>query len=185
MKTVDELICLPEGKFKVPITFFDKSDDKLLKEIYSQWRSLSQKLKKIGGGAINLPEGLSEPAFCRAMNMVRFTESITSANTSFDAYDLKNNRRVQIKACSVLPDLTSFGPKSQWDDLYFVDFYNEGNWDGTIKIYLIPNEFIFSHKVNSNETFRQQQSQGRRPRFSIYSEIIQQHKIKPIMTYKI
>ena len=83
---------------------------------------------------------------------------------------------------SVLPDLTSFGPKSVWDDLYFVDFYRKGKWDGLFDIYHIENQLIYNHKVNSNETFKDQQLQKRRPRFSIFKELIIKNNIKPTKT---
>lgn len=36
--------------------------------------------------------------------------------------EYKKNNRIQVKACSVLPDLTSFGPRSEWDRIFFADF---------------------------------------------------------------
>ena len=131
---------------------------------------------------VNLPEGLSESSFCLEMECFRITKSISGVNTSFDAYDPKLSSRVQVKACSVLPDLTSFGPKSVWDSLYFVDFYKQGNWDGKFDIYLIENHYIYNHRVNKNQTFKEQQNEKRRPRFSIFTEIIQKNNLKPIKT---
>ena len=178
-------ILLPEGTFSTTVSFFLPADDVALRKIYKDWRNLCDQLKLLDARAINLPEGLSEGAFCRAMGTARITKSIYKANTSFDAYDLKTQKRIQIKACSVLRDLTSFGPKSVWDELYFVDFYRQGKWDGTIDIYLIPNKLIYNQNVNASSTMQQQQLQSRRPRFSIYSEIIVPNKLKPVMTYKI
>ncbi len=175
-------IKLPEGEFETTVSIFTKSDRKFLYKIYRLWRLLSSLLQKINSRAINLPEGLSEGAFCLEMGVARITENIPGANTSFDCFDLKTNERIQVKACSVLPDLTSFGPKSVWDKIYFVDFYREGKWDGTFDIYLIDNEDIYNHKVNKNQTLREQQKQGRRPRFSIYSDIIKAKGLKPIKT---
>jgi len=119
------------------------------------------------------------------MNAVRVPENIQGAKSSFDCYQTENNRRIQIKACSVLPDLTSFGPKSVWDDLYFLDFLRGGQWDGSFDIYLIDNELIYNHPVNSDETLWDQQQQGRRPRFSIYRDIIEPNHIMPIKTGRI
>src|SRR5690606_37452399 len=123
-----------------------------------------------------------EGLFCLDMDAVRINTNIPGANTSFDCYRISDNKRIQVKACSVLPDLTSFGPKSVWDELYFLDFYREGKWDGTYDIYLIDNELIYNHKVNENQTLREQQEQGRRPRFSIYKSIILKNKLKPLKT---
>jgi len=119
------------------------------------------------------------------MQVVRITKSISGANTSYDCYNLKTNKRIQVKACSVLPDLTSFGPRSVWDEIYFCDFYKSGKWNGEFDIYLIDNALIYDHKVNSNQTMREQQQEGRRPRFSIFKEIITKGNLKPIKTGKL
>jgi hypothetical protein len=185
MKKIKRGISLPEGRFETELLEFEKKDKETLAEIYKDWLSLSDDLQKIGARRINLPEGLSESATCLALGIHRFTKSIAKANTSFDAFDINKNERIQIKACSVLPDLTSFGPKSVWDKLYFVDFYRNGKWDGTFDIYHIENKLIYNHKVNKKQTLQDQQKEGRRPRFSIYKEIIQEKNIKPIKTGKL
>lgn len=183
MNIVNKKLELPEGTFDVEVLEFTDADKIKLKKLYKNWRSLCDGLNKLGGRRVNLPEGISETAFCIEMkDVVRVDTSINGANSSFDCYNLKTKKRIQIKACSVLPDLTSFGPKSVWDEIYFLDFYREGNWDGTFDIYLIKTKDIYDHKVNEKQTLRDQQLQGRRPRFSIYKEIIQSKKIKPIKT---
>ena len=175
-------ITLPEGRFNVDVDLFDSDDKKHLSKIYTDWIELSLNLKKIGGRSINLPEGLSESAFCLEMEMCRVNSSIIGANSSFDAFDIKQNKRIQIKSCSVLPDLTSFGQKSVWDDLYFCDFYRYGKWNGTFDIYHIKNEYIYNYHVNRKQTVKDQQKQNRRPRFSIFDGIIKPKNIKPIKT---
>ena len=180
-------IKLPEGKFNVLADHIEESDLKTLKDIYNTWRDLSLKLNTLKSRSVNLPEGLSEVAFCYFMNCVRLNNPKIGrgVNTSFDAYSLKTNSRIQIKSCSVLPDLTSFGPNSQWDEIYFQDFYRNGQWDGSVDVYLIPNDLIYYQKVNSNQTLKEMQLQGKRPRFSIKASIIDLHKISPVLTYKL
>jgi hypothetical protein len=185
MKKEKIQIELPEGTFDTNVLIFEDSDRENLKNIYKNWRNLCDELVEMDARKVNLPEGLSESATCLEMGFFRFTESISTANTSFDAYDPKTKKRIQIKACSILPDLTSFGPNSKWDEIYFIDFFRKGDWDGTFDIYLIPNELIYSHKVNKNQTLKEQQEQGRRPRFSIYKEIILANNISPVKTGKI
>lgn len=185
MKIKETEITLPEGRFLSEVIHFESKDDNKLSQLYKDWRSLCSALQSFQGRGVNLPEALSESAFCRAMNTVRLVKSILGANTSFDVYDLERKKRIQVKACSVLPDLTSFGPKSVWDEIYFCDFYRNGRWDGKFDIYLIPNDLIYNHKVNANQTMKQQQKQGRRPRFSIYKEIIQENSIEPVKTYQL
>lgn len=175
---------LPEGKFKTIVLVFDNSDKTELKRIYKHWRALCNALTKLKSRKVNLPEGLSETAFCINMNCVRIINKIKGANSSFDAYNQKTNKRIQIKACSIKEDLTSFGPRSVWDELYFLDFYKNGNWDGKFDIYLIPNKLIYNRKVNKNQTLKEQQDEKRRPRMTL-TKIIKENKIKPIKTSQI
>jgi hypothetical protein len=185
MRIEEKNIVLPEGRFTCSVQVYEPTDDAFIKGLYAEWIGLSLKLRNFGGRGINLPEVLSEAVFCRAMNTVRIKANIPGANTSFDVYDLTRSKRIQVKACSVLPDLTSFGPESVWDEIYFMDFFRQGAWDGSIDIYSIPNDLIYNYQVNVNQTLRDQQRQGRRPRFSIFSGIIENEQISPIKTYRI
>lgn len=173
----NKALLLPEGSFNTNVYVFNESDREELFKIYTNWRELSINAQTLGGRGTNLPEILSEGAFCLEMNSVRVDTSINGANSSFDAYNLLTHKRIQVKAASVTPDLTSFGPKSIWDELYFVDF---SRLDGTFDIYLIPSEDIYNMYVNKNETMYEQQQKGKRPRFSIYTKIIKAKGLKPI-----
>lgn len=174
---------LPEGNFQAEVQVFSDAEKLLLQEIYKDWRNLSNKLKMIYSRAGNIPDGLSEGVFCLATGSVRLLAGIPGANSSFDCYEPRKMRRIQVKAASVIPDLTSFGPRSVWDALFFLNFYREGNWDGSVDIYYIPNEYIYENHVNRNQSFSEQQAQGRRPRFSIYRDVIQSRGLLPEMTY--
>lgn len=174
-------INLPEGQFNVTLQFFDETDKASLKEIYTKWIELSNLLQNYGGRRINLPELLSESVFCINFNAGRMNGGIPKANSSFDCFDVVRSKRIQVKACSVSYDLTSFGPDSVWDEIYFIHFFPNGVYDGCYNIYLINNDLIYNHKVNANQTMRQQQELNRRPRFSILREIIIPLNIQPIL----
>lgn len=176
MQQVMTTLSLPEGDFKSKVMTFEASDREKLRVIYTNWRNLCNLLVEMGARKINLPEGLSEPAFCISKGMARITQSISGANTSFDCYDPKGgrgNNRIQVKACSVIPDLTSFGPNSVWDRIFFADFYREGKWDGSFDVYEISTEDVYNFKVNATQTMADQKMEGRRPRFSIYANLIE------------
>ena len=175
-------ISLPEGKFKVNVLEFNKPDKKILFDLYKNWRNTTELSKLLYGRCINIPESLSEGAFCLITQSFRMIENIPKANSSFDCYNIHNNKRIQVKACATKSDLTSFGPKSIWDELYFLDFYNDGEFNGKFDIYLIDDKFIYDHKVNINETFKDQQNQKRRPRIRIKEEIIISKNLKPIIS---
>jgi len=182
MKTIKTTITLPEGTFDTELDTFDKSDKSFLRDVYSKWVELSDILQSIRGRRINLPESLSESVFCMEFNAGRLNESISGANTSFDCYQIQEQRRIQVKACSVSEDLTSFGPNSVWDDLYFIHFFPNKKYDGCYSIYLIDSDLIYNHKVNARQTMKDQQRENRRPRFSLMREIIIPKKLKPTVT---
>ncbi|MFA6308646.1 MAG: Bsp6I family type II restriction endonuclease [Clostridia bacterium] len=179
MKNQVSMLELPEGNCYTTVSMFTDEDANGLKTIYESWRILCGTLAAMNARAVNLPEGLSEIAFSLAKNVWRCTDCIPGANSSFDCYDPKGgrrNNRIQVKACSVLPDLTSFGPNSQWDRIYFLDFYREGKWDGTFDCYEVRTDDINNFKVNATQTLLDQKKQGRRPRFSIYTGLIMERK---------
>jgi hypothetical protein len=159
---------------------FNKQDRKKWKKLFDTWKKLKLGLRNYKSREPNFPEGLSEVAFCLYSGSKRFISLKGNVNSSFDTYNTKTGKAEQIKASSVENDLTSFGPDSKWDDLYFLDFYNEGKIDGTFNVYKIPTKIIYSMKVNKNQTFKQQQAEKRRPRFSITKSFIETNKIKPI-----
>jgi hypothetical protein len=186
MITTTEVLDLPEGKFSAQVDKYEAKDRVAFEEIYKSWRILSNQLDALGARKVNLPDGLSECGFCYFFNFWRTNYGIPGAtHSSFDAYDPINHKRIQIKGGSVEQDLTSFGPDSVWDVLYFVDFYKEGKWDYTFDVYIIDNDDIYNQKVNRTQTFIEQQAQGRRPRFSIKKEIISVKNLKPKYTCNI
>lgn len=159
---------------------FTKADGKKWKSTFDLWRGLKMGMRDYKSREPNFPEGLSEVAFCLWSGSSRFISAYGLSNTSFDTFNTKTGKAEQIKACSVENDLTSFGPKSKWDDLYFLDFYNGGKVDGRFDIYHIPNKLIYENKVNKNQTLQDQQGEKRRPRFSIKKDIITKNRIKPV-----
>lgn len=164
---------------RVEVTFLDKKDAKEFKRLFDLWKKLNDGLVKYGR-KVNIPEVISEGMFCVFSKSVRYQKKIKGeGKVSFDTINLKKNRTEQVKACSVESDLTSFGPKSEWDDLYFMDFYRDGKLDGSFDVYLIPDELVYSNLVNKNQTMKEQQAEKRRPRMSI-KDIIVENKIKPL-----
>lgn len=153
--------------------------------IYNSWKDLNFCLRGIGSRGVNIPEGLTEGLFCYLTGAYRTNNlNITGCNTSFDCYlpSITPNQlgtRYQIKACSVIPDLTSFGPHSIWDKLIFIDFSDP---DGNFSMYEIPSNIIYNYVVNTrrNQTFVMQQQQGRRPRLSLYRIVID-NNIQPFI----
>lgn len=181
MKIEWENIGVNGKKIDALITKSEKGDEHLIKELYELWSDLNSRIKKISTRGINLPEAISENAFCLFFPCVRVVK-LKKGKCSFDCIDLNTGKRIQIKASSVGSDLTSFGPRSEWDELFFLDF---SKGDGSFSAYKIEPDWIYKQNVNKKQTFKQQQDEGRRPRFSIVDNIIKPKKLKPIKVCKL
>ena len=164
-------------KIKAKVTIYQFGDRRKIRFLYKLWKSLNDKIKKISTRGINLPEAISENAFCLFFPSCVRVVKLAKGKCSFDCIDTITGTRIQIKASSIESDLTSFGPRSEWDELYFLDF---SKGDGSFKVYKIEQEWIYNHRVSKTQTFAQQQKQARRPRFSITEKIIKPRKLKPI-----
>jgi hypothetical protein len=181
MYTKEKVINIEGKQVKANLQFFDRSDLSNLKDLYWSWVNLSNSSQNLGGRRINLPEIISEAIYCINFNSARLNSSVSGINTSFDCFNLDKQKRIQVKACSVKEDLTSFGPRSVWDEIYFIHFFPNNKYDGSYSIYKIENELIYNHNVSKTESFKDQQKKGIRPRFSIIKKIIKPKAMKPIL----
>ena len=178
MKLEGHKILFGGKQLEIEVAYLDKKDGKIFKKLFDIWRKLNIGLEKYER-RVNIPEVISEGMFCVFSKSVRYQKKLRGEGTvSFDTINIKNKRREQIKASSIEEDLTSFGPRTEWDDLYFLDFFNGGKLDGTFNVYLIPNKLIYSNSVNKGQTMKDQQGEKRRPRFSIKKDIIDKYNIK-------
>ena len=155
---------------------FDEKDFITLKEIFAEWVKINKKVTSLGGRGLNVPDVFSEALYCIFFNAVRTNNTAHS----YDCVNLDNGAGVQVKSASIANDCTSFGPRSTWDELYFMDFATNGKIDGVIDVYCLDfalDDIILNAK--KNETFKMQQEQGRRPRLSL-KKLIKERNIKPI-----
>jgi len=180
MKLGNFTVKTKNGAMEIEVAYFDSHDAKVFKRLFDVWVKLNNGLGKYGRKT-NIPEVLSEGMFCIFSKSAKCQRKLKGkGSVSFDTINLKTGEREQIKASSIKSDLSSFGPKSEWDRLYFMSFYNNGNPDGTFDVYKIPNKLIYENKVNKGQTMKRQQKEKRRPRFSIMDDIIKAYKIKPM-----
>lgn len=155
---------------------FDKNDFSTLKEIFAEWLEINKKVTSLGGRGLNVPDVFSEALYCIFFNAVRTNNTAHS----YDCVNIENGAGVQVKSASIANDCTSFGPRSTWNELYFMDFAVNGKIDGIIDVYRLDfalDDVILNTK--KNETFKMQQEQGRRPRLSL-KKLIKEKGIKPI-----
>ena len=182
LKIKNEKILIDGKYYEAELQYFEKSDQKMIKDLYFYWKKLKSGMGEIKSRHPNLPEGISEGAFAIFFNSPRVL-NVTGTSGSFDNYDKETHERIQVKATTIETDLTSFGPKSVWDVLYFLDFYRDGKFDGKFDVYKIPGKInIKNIQVSKTKTFREIQNTGKRPRFSIKGKIIRPEKIKPVKT---
>ena len=185
MKIINHKLKSNNKDILLELMTFEKNDLKIFKSTFNKYKSLNKVLKgKLKATRImNFPDALSESVFCLAMNCGKLlsAKNVSGYSTSFDAYDTTREKRIQIK-CSASSGPTSFGPRSEYDELYFVDFKSNGLIDGTYKIYKIENDDIDSVKVNKNQSLVDQQKQNKRPRFEIRSQLVVKKKLEPIFS---
>jgi hypothetical protein len=188
MKIINKAIDYDKRKIILELMTFDRSDRIIFKKTFQIWQKLNNIItKKLKGTRkLNLPDALSESLVCQELGFGKLlsVKSGTNYSSSYDAYDLKNNKRIQVK-CSTSTGPSSFGPKSVWDDIYFLDMWNNGNINGNYKIYKIKNDDIYNAKVNKGQKLTDQQDQSRRPRFDLRSSIIIPKKYKPVAEGKL
>lgn len=157
---------------------FNMQDYEKLKRIFHKWTDINSDLKELGGRNLNVPDVFSEALYCIFFDAVR----TNGTAHSYDAVDKRTGEGVQIKSASIANDCTSFGPTSTWDRLIYVDFAPNGYVDGNVWFYEIEPDEVYDIVLNESkgETFRDQQLQGRRPRFSMKGKIINAKGLKPI-----
>lgn len=159
------------GKERALLSYYHWSDETKylqdLKRIYSGWKELSRLTSDLGGRKINVPAVLSEGLYAFLFQAVR-KKSWGGKHGSFDCFHRDTKLRIQVKACSVTPDCTSFGPTSTWDNLVFMNFTND---NGDFTVHHIP-QLIEDISVNKTQTMKDQAKEKRRPRFSLHKEFV-------------
>ena len=178
LKTISANVYGEQSIFEV--IQYDYTDIPDIQIAFESWLKLKQQSNILHGRSPNIPECITETCLCLVTNSVRFKKAKKLKSASFDCFNILNENTIQSKASSVFDDLTSFGPKTRWDTLYFLDFYNDGNTDGTFNVYEIPNDLIYNSLVKEGRTLKESQDLGYRPRIHIKSQIIVPNGIEPI-----
>lgn len=177
------------------VNFYTEEDIDWVRRCFEAWNAFKEVLNEKATDedgidhnerSVNIHEAISETIYCILTHCGRYTKSETIKEKikkrSFDAYDVVEEKTVQIKASQMDYDCTSFGPKSIYDKLIFMDFYNGGNIDGTVDVYDIPLEYVNNITVSKKDeiSFEARKGEGKRPRFSIKKMIIEEKGLEPI-----
>ena len=153
--------------------FYDHEDMKKVLKLYKEWLIINKTSKELKGRKINTPEALSEIAVSMHYGYGRTNNAMTKGEIDGKSMDAvtRDGKKIQIKASSVEGGtLTSFSPKTNYDELVVADFYADGEWDGKVRLLRI-NPFSPEIMVNSRSTFADFQKAGKRPRFNLMAKI--------------
>ena len=170
---------------RLHLQHIEEEDRSTLRSIFEDWKKLSMKIKNFGlKRGVNIHEAISESALSLELGFPRLTKITGPKGTkAFDNFDLKKNERIQLKASSNTDTPSSFGPTSESDICYFMDFDRGGLLDGRFDLYRIPNKKIESVQMSIDKKFKQLRKQGKRPR-PIVMDVIKKYDIRS-KTFKI
>lgn len=142
---------------------------------YWSWKELNNYVKNSHSRGINFPETISETVACYALGFK------LNRSTGGDAVNPRTGEIIEFKATSNWDrDTSSFSPNEiTFDYLYFIRL--DQREDEAYVYDLNLNKFDLENiPVNRTQTFKDQQLQGRRPRFSIINQIIKPLGIEPV-----
>lgn len=167
---------------KVDLVTIDPARINDVCDAYFKWKDLNNRIKNYCSRGLNFPETISEPMACYALSQIG-EETKWNKGSSGDA--VRAGKKIEIKATSNFnSDLTSFGPKCEFDNLVFLRLDYENN-----KLYIYDTG-INSHDIkffsaNKTQTIGEQQAEKRRPRISLIKCLINANHLKSTCIFNI
>ena len=147
---------------------------------YFKWKDLNTYISNNSHRGINMPDAISEPMGCYCLGLLW-----NRGNEVGDATNPKTNQKIEFKATSRFEgDLSSFGPKCQFDDLVFLRFKLDENLLYIYDLKINSDEFG-TYPANSKETIQDQKNQGRRPHVSLQNLFVEAKQLKPDVIFDI
>ena len=147
---------------------------------YFKWKDLNTYISNNSHRGINMPDAISEPMGCYCLGLLW-----NRGNEAGDATDPITNKKIEFKATSRFDgDLSSFGPKTTFDDLVFLRFNLEKNLLYIYDLKINSDEFG-KYPANQNETIEDQKQQGRRPHVSLCKLFVEAQGLKPDVIFDI
>ena len=147
---------------------------------YFKWKDLNTYISNNSHRGINMPDAISEPMGCYCLGLLW-----NRGDEVGDATNPRTNEKVEFKATSRFEgDLSSFGPKCQFDDLVFLRFKLD---DNLLYIYdlKINSEEFGKYPANKKETIQDQKNQGRRPHVSLQNLFVDAKQLQPDVVFDI
>lgn len=147
-------------------------------DAYFKWKDLNTYVKSLVSRGINMPDAISEPMGCYCLNLLWNKSSGGDAKS-------QDGRKIEFKATSNYAyDLSSFGPRCDFDDLVFLRFDLDLNM---LFVYDtgVNSEEIKKIPVSKNATFGDYQKAGKRPHIRIIEKIIETRNLEPTVIFDI
>ena len=145
---------------------------------YFKWKDLNTYISNNSHRGINMPDAISEPMGCYCLNL------LWNKKSGGDAKSL-DGRKIEFKATSNYQyDLSSFGPRCEFDDLVFLRFDLDLNM---LFVYDtgINSEELKKIPVSKTATVGDYQKAGKRPHIRIIESIINERKLEPTVIFNI
>ena len=147
-------------------------------DAYFKWKDLNTYVKSLVSRGINMPDAISEPMGCYCLNL------LWNKSSGGDAKSL-DGRKIEFKATSNYDyDLSSFGPRCDFDDLVFLRFDLDLNM---LFVYDtgINSEELKKIPVSKTATVGDYQKAGKRPHIRIIESVINARNLKPTVVFNI
>lgn len=148
-------------------------------DAFFKWKDLNTYVKSLVSRGINMPDAISEPMGCYCLDL------LWNKTTGGDAYSQDGKKKYEFKATSNFAyDLSSFGPKCDFDDLIFLRFDLDFNM---LFVYDtgIDSEELKKIPVSRTATVGDYQEAGKRPHIRIIESIIEKRKLEPTVKFNI
>jgi len=148
-------------------------------DAFFKWKDLNTYVKSLVSRGINMPDAISEPMGCYCLDL------LWNKTTGGDAYSQDGTKKYEFKATSNFAyDLSSFGPKCDFDDLVFLRFDLDFNM---LFVYDtgIDAEELKKIPVSKSATVGDYQKAGKRPHISIIQSIIEKRNLEPTVKFNI
>ncbi len=149
-------------------------------EAYFKWKDLNTYIRDNSHRGINMPDAISEPMACYCLGYLW-----NRGDEVGDAYDPATDRKIEFKATSRFEgDLSSFGPKCQFDDLVFLRFNLDKNLLYIYDLNINSDDFG-EYPASSTQTIQDQKDEGRRPHVSLQNLFVDAQNLEPDIIFDI
>jgi hypothetical protein len=146
---------------------------------YFKWKDLNTYISNNSHRGINIPDAISEPMGCYCLGFEWNRGDEVGDATAPDG------RKIEFKATSRFEgDLSSFGPKCQFDDLVFLRFNIKENLLFIYDLNVNSEEFG-KYPANSAQTIQDQKDQRRRPHVSLQTLFVNAKQLRPDIIFDI